>query len=100
MSVIPTENTIHVTVLIVRNAEQSRRMILMQKHRIIFRVTDQEYQQIISEATRENMTVSDYIRNKLKKTKKRLDNLPPAAYMEAQKLIGMYQDVLKRLEGF
>ena len=37
----------------------------MQKHRIIFRVTDQEYQQIISEATRENMTVSDYIRNKL-----------------------------------
>jgi hypothetical protein len=40
-------------------------MILMQKHRIIFRVTDQEYQQIISEATRENMTVSDYIRNKL-----------------------------------
>ena len=40
-------------------------MILMQKHRIIFRVTDQEYQQIISEAARENMTVSDYIRNKL-----------------------------------
>ena len=37
----------------------------MQKHRIIFRVTDQEYQQIISEAARENMTVSDYIRNKL-----------------------------------
>jgi len=40
-------------------------MILMQKHRIIFRVTDQEYQQIIREAARENMTVSDYIRNKL-----------------------------------
>jgi hypothetical protein len=40
-------------------------MILMQKHRIIFRVTDQEYQQIIREAVRENMTVSDYIRNKL-----------------------------------
>ena len=36
----------------------------------------------------------------IKKTQKRLDNLPPAAYMEAQKLIGMYQDVLKRLEGF
>ena len=34
------------------------------------------------------------------KTKKHLDNLPPAAYMEAQKLIGRYQDVLKRLEGF
>ena len=40
-------------------------MILMQKHRIIFRVTDQEYQQIIREAAQENMTVSDYIRNKL-----------------------------------
>ena len=37
----------------------------MQKHRIIFRVTDQEYQQIISEATQADMTVSDYIRNKL-----------------------------------
>ena len=36
----------------------------------------------------------------IKKTQKRLDNLPPAAYTEAQKLIGMYQDVLKRLEGF
>ena len=36
----------------------------------------------------------------IKKTQKRLDNLPPAAYMEAQKLIGMYQDVLKRLGGF
>ena len=36
----------------------------------------------------------------IKKTQKRLDNLPPAAYMEAQKLIGMYQEVLKRLEGF
>ena len=36
----------------------------------------------------------------IEKTKKRLDNLPPAAYMEAQKLIGRYQDVLKRLEGF
>ena len=37
----------------------------MQKHRIIFRVTDQEYQQIISEAKEADMTVSDYIRNKL-----------------------------------
>ena len=36
----------------------------------------------------------------IEKTKKRLDNLPPAALIEAQKLIGMYQDVLKRLEGF
>ena len=40
-------------------------MILMQKHRIIFRVTDQEYQQIINEAKEADMTVSDYIRNKL-----------------------------------
>ena len=36
----------------------------------------------------------------IEKTQKRLDNLPPTAYMEAQKLIGMYQEVLKRLEGF
>ena len=36
----------------------------------------------------------------IEKTKMRLDNLPPAVYMEAQTLIGMYQDVLKRLEGF
>ena len=36
----------------------------------------------------------------IKKTQKRLDNLPPAAYMEAQKLIDMYTDILKRLEGF
>ena len=36
----------------------------------------------------------------IKKTQKRLDNLPPAAYIEAQKLIDMYIDVLKRLEGF
>ena len=36
----------------------------------------------------------------IEKTKKRLDNLPPAAYMEAQKLIDMYTDILKRLEGF
>ena len=34
----------------------------------------------------------------IKKTQKRLDNLPPAAYMEAQKLIDMYTDILKRLE--
>ena len=40
------------------------------------------------------------LRVEIEKTKKRLDNIPPAAYMEAQKLIGMYQDVLKRLEGF
>ena len=37
---------------------------------------------------------------KKKKTQKRLDNLPPAAYVEAQKLIDMYTDILKRLEGF
>ena len=36
----------------------------------------------------------------IEKTKKRLDNIPPAAYMEAQKLIDMYTDILKRLEGF
>ena len=36
----------------------------------------------------------------IKKTQKRLDNLPPAAYVEAQKLIDMYTDILKRLEGF
>ncbi len=36
----------------------------------------------------------------IEKTKKRLDNLPPAAYMEAQKLINLYKDVLQRLEGF
>ena len=36
----------------------------------------------------------------IEKTQKRLDNLPPAAYMEAQKLIDMYTDILKRLEGF
>ena len=36
----------------------------------------------------------------IEKTKMRLDNLPPAAYMEAQKLIDMYTDILKRLEGF
>ena len=36
----------------------------------------------------------------IEKTKKRLDNLPPSAYMEAQKLIDMYTDILKRLEGF
>ena len=36
----------------------------------------------------------------IEKTKKRLDNLPPAAYTEAQKLIDMYTDILKRLEGF
>ena len=36
----------------------------------------------------------------IKKTQKRLDNLPPTAYMEAQKLIDMYTDILKRLEGF
>ena len=36
----------------------------------------------------------------IEKTKMRLDNLPPAAYVEAQKLIDMYTDILKRLEGF
>ena len=34
------------------------------------------------------------------KTRLRLDGLPPSALTEAKKLIGMYQDVLKRLEGF
>ena len=36
----------------------------------------------------------------IEKTKKRLDNLPLSAYMEAQKLIDLYKDILKRLEGF
>lgn len=36
----------------------------------------------------------------IEKTQVRLDGLPPGAHLEAQKLIGMYQDVLKRLEGF
>ena len=34
------------------------------------------------------------------KTQVRLDGLPPSALPEAKKLIGMYQDVLTRLEGF
>ena len=34
------------------------------------------------------------------KTRLRLNGLPPSALPEAKKLIGMYQDVLKRLEGF
>ena len=34
------------------------------------------------------------------KTRLRLDGLPPSALTEAKKLIGMYQDILKRLEGF
>ena len=34
------------------------------------------------------------------KTQVRLNGLPPSALIEAQKLIGMYKDVLKRLEGF
>ena len=36
----------------------------------------------------------------IEKTQVRLDGLPPSAHLEAQKLIGMYKDVLKRLEGF
>ena len=36
----------------------------------------------------------------IEKTQVRLDGLPPSALTEAKKLIGMYQDVLKRLEGF
>ena len=40
------------------------------------------------------------LKAEIEKTKKRLDNLPPAAYMEAQKLIDMYTNILKRLEGF
>ena len=34
------------------------------------------------------------------KTQVRLAGLPPSALTEAKKLIWMYQDVLKRLEGF
>ena len=40
------------------------------------------------------------LKAEIEKTKKRLDNLPPAAYTEANRLIAMYQDILKRLEGF
>ena len=36
----------------------------------------------------------------IEKTQVRLNGLPPSALPEAKKLIGMYQDVLKRLEGF
>ena len=36
----------------------------------------------------------------IEKTPVRLNGLPPSALTEAKKLIGMYQDVLKRLEGF
>ena len=36
----------------------------------------------------------------IEKTQVRLDGLPPSALPEAKKLIGMYQDILKRLEGF
>ena len=36
----------------------------------------------------------------IEKTQVRLDGLPPSTLTEAKKLIGMYQDVLKRLEGF
>ena len=46
----------------------------------------------------------DFLRANLQadidKTQVRLDGLPPSALTEAQKLIGMYKDVLKRLEGF
>ena len=34
------------------------------------------------------------------KTQVRLNGLPPSALTEAKKLIDMYKDVLKRLEGF
>ena len=40
------------------------------------------------------------LRADIEKTQVRLNGLPPSALTEAQKLIGMYQDVLKRLEGF
>ena len=40
------------------------------------------------------------LRADIDKTQVRLDGLPPSALTEAKKLIGMYQDVLKRLEGF
>ena len=36
----------------------------------------------------------------IEKTKTRVDNLPPAAFIEANRLITMYKDILKRLEGF
>ena len=36
----------------------------------------------------------------IEKTQVRLTGMPPSALTEAKKLIGMYQDVLKRLEGF
>ena len=49
---------------------------------------------------REINSLRSNLQAEIEKTQKRLDNLPPVAYMEAQKLIGMYQDVLKRLEGF
>ena len=46
----------------------------------------------------------DFLRANLQadidKTRLRLDGLPPSALTEAKKLIGMYQDILKRLEGF
>jgi len=37
----------------------------MQKKRIIFRVTDREYDQIVTDAAMRNMTISDYIRSSL-----------------------------------
>ena len=40
------------------------------------------------------------LRAYIEKTQVRMDGLPPSALTEAKKLIGMYQDVLKRLEGF
>ena len=40
------------------------------------------------------------LRADIDKTQVRLNGLPPSALIEAQKLIGMYKDVLKRLEGF
>ena len=46
----------------------------------------------------------DFLRANLRadidKTRLRLNGLPPSALTEAKKLIGMYQDVLNRLEGF
>ena len=36
----------------------------------------------------------------IEKTQVRLNGLPPSALTEAKKLIGMYKDVLKRLERF
>ena len=40
------------------------------------------------------------LKAEIEKTQMRINNLPPAALIEAQKLINLYKDVLQRLEGF